>query len=159
MKTSLKTKLNRGGAMLITVIILAVAALYASTYLMMVATERNSVARSQQWNSSLTVAEAGVEEGLAMVNQYAYTTSSISNWAQSATSEGWSNIDNYTSGTNTFQVYSLSRALPSDYGSYKVYVTNVINGAYPYGLPVILSIGTATNTFNPPVSRRVLIQT
>jgi hypothetical protein len=159
MKTNLKKELNRGGALVLTVVVFAVAALYAVTYLMLVACERNSVGRSQQWNDSLTIAEAGAEEGLALVNKYAYSQSSISNWTQTATQDGWSNTTNYTAGTNTFQVFTISRTLPNSSGSYRVYVTNVIANGYAWGIPVILSIGTAINTFNPAVSRQVLVQT
>lgn len=159
MKTKLQRKLNQGGALVLTVVIFAAAALYVSAYLLMVATERNAVARSQQWNDALTVAEAGAEEGLALVNKYAYSESSVSNWVQTAAQDGWSNMTNYTAGTNTFQIFTLGRTLPNNSGSYRVYVTNVISSAYPYGLPVILSIGTANNEVGPSVSRQILVQT
>lgn len=159
MKTNRRKKLEHGGVLVLTVVIFAAAALYVSAYLLMVATERNAVARSQQWNDALTVAEAGAEEALAMVNQYAYSQSGVSNWTQVAVQEGWSNMTNYIAGTNTFQVFTIGRSLPNDSGAYRVYLTNVISSGNTYGIPVILSIGTAFNTFNPSVSRQVLVQT
>jgi hypothetical protein len=159
MRMNLKVKRNQGGALVLTLVIFAAAALYVSAYLLMVATERNAVARSEQWNNSLTVAEAGAEEGLAMVNQFAYSQSGVSNWTQAAAQEGWVNLTNYTAGTDTFQIFTIGRTLPNDSGSYRVYVTNVISGAYPWGLPVIFSIGTATNTSGPVVSRKILVKT
>ncbi|HEV2319069.1 MAG TPA: hypothetical protein VGV18_04925, partial [Verrucomicrobiae bacterium] len=97
---NVKIKRDQGGALVLTVVIFAAAALYVSAYLLMVATERNAVARSEQWNNSLTVAEAGAEEGLAMVNQFAFSESGVSNWTQAATQEGWANLTNYTAGTD-----------------------------------------------------------
>jgi hypothetical protein len=89
MKTSLlKTKRNRGIALLITVILVAFAALYFVTYLVLTANEYKNVARSQTWNDSLTVAEAGVEEGLALINKNAYDTVGVTNWWLTATSDG-----------------------------------------------------------------------
>lgn len=160
MKTSVnKSKQDRGIALIITVILVAFAALYFVTYLILTANEYNTVGRSQTWNDSLTVAEAGVEEGLALVNQYAFTTTTISNWTTSATADGWTYVSSSTVGTNSYQVYSISRSLPNSTCSYTVYVTNLVNGAYPYGLPTILSIGTVTNVSVPSVSRSILVQT
>jgi hypothetical protein len=165
MKTSLlKTKRNRGIALLITVILVAFAALYFVTYLVLTANEYKNVARSQTWNDSLTVAEAGVEEGLALINKNAYDTVGVTNWWLTATSDGWSNLGTTTAGTNTFQVFSITRTLPNVSGgnysaSYTVYVTNVTYSGGAYSVPTILSIGTVQNESVPTVSRRIVVQT
>jgi hypothetical protein len=160
MKTTLqKIRQDRAMALIITVILIAFAALYFITYLILTSSEYNTVARSQTWNSALPVAEAGVEEGLALVNKNAYDVVSITNWWLTATNDGWANIANYTAGTNTFQVYSLSRTLPNNSGSYVVYVTNMTGSGSTFGIPTILSIGTVRNESVPSVSRSILVQT
>ncbi|HUE37073.1 MAG TPA: hypothetical protein VMO20_06755 [Candidatus Acidoferrum sp.] len=164
MKTNIEnTKSNRGMALIITVILVAFAALYFITYLVLTANEYKAVARSQTWNDALTVAEAGMEEGLALVNKNAYDTVSVTNWWLTATNDGWANIANITAGSNTFQVFSISRTLPnasgSYSGSYTVYVTNVIANGNTFGIPTILSIGTVQNESVPTVSRSILVKT
>src|SRR5215469_2171626 len=130
MKTTIrKIKKNRGIALLITVVILAIMAFYFVTYLIMASGEHSTVARSQQWNDALTVAEAGVEEGLALVNKYAYTGTGVTNWSSTASGDGWSLGNTWTSnsslGTVTFQAYTKSLTLPNNTGSYNVQVVNI----------------------------------
>jgi hypothetical protein len=163
MKTSLtKTKRNQGIALIIAVILVAFAALYFVTYLILTANEFKQVARSQTWNDSLTVAEAGVEEGLALVNKNAYDTQGVTNWWLTATSDGWTDLGTSIAGTNVFHTFTITRTLPSASGysdSYTVYVTNVTTAALPYSLPTIYSIGTVQNESVPTVSRQILVQT
>ncbi len=54
--------------MLVTFGICIVLGILAASYLSMVQTQRFSVARAQSWNISLAVAEAGVEEAMAEIN-------------------------------------------------------------------------------------------
>src|SRR5215469_3755257 len=163
MKTSLtKTKLNRGMALIIAVILVAFAALYFVTYLILTANEFKQVARSQTWNDSLTVAEAGVEEGLALVNKYAYDTQGVTNWWNTATSDGWTDMGTITAGTNSYHTFSITRSLPAASGysdSYTVYVTNITSSGLSYSVPEILSIGTVQNESVPTVTRQILVQT
>jgi hypothetical protein len=55
------------------IFVLAIAA-FLATYLYFVQNSNLGVARSQQWNPALTIAEAGIEEGLANINQTAITS-------------------------------------------------------------------------------------
>lgn len=163
MKTTLrKIKQNSGIALIITVVILAVMAFYFVTYLIMAGGENNTVARSQEWNDALTVAEAGVEEGLALVNKYAYTGTGITNWSTTATADGWANVSTVTSGSVTYQAFNKTLTLPNNTGYYSVYVTNVftnVSGNISYGSPTIFSIGTAKTASNPDISREIFVQT
>src|SRR5437660_835092 len=69
MKTHCK-KSNRNAAsvLLITMGICAILGILMASYLSMAQTQRFSVARAQAWNSALVVAEAGVEEAMADLN-------------------------------------------------------------------------------------------
>src|SRR5258706_3837346 len=135
------SKRNQGSALFITVMIAVAVAATVATYLLMVQGQYRSVIRSQTWNNSLVVAEAGVEEALAFVNKYqgTTTTNALSNWTNGVVSnitpDGWAYA---TSAGN--QVYTMSRTLTN--GSYAVIITNVFSGSNY--VPVILSTGTAT---------------
>lgn len=66
---------SRSGSVLLgtMIFVLAIAA-FLATYLYFVQNSNLGVARAQQWNSALTIAEAGIEEGLANLNRIAFTT-------------------------------------------------------------------------------------
>jgi hypothetical protein len=59
---------DQASALVITLILCAILAGLLCSYFGLVQTQHFSVARSQSWNEALTVAEAGVEEGLALLN-------------------------------------------------------------------------------------------
>jgi choice-of-anchor A domain-containing protein len=102
------------------------------------------VDRSHDWNSAMILAEAGIEEGMALVNN--------SGWPNNTTysSDGWT----YSAADN---VFSITRTLRSAIGSYTVYVTNRLGG------PTILSVGNAISNDSGlnsnSVRRAVLITT
>ncbi|HTL72722.1 MAG TPA: hypothetical protein VL863_05415, partial [bacterium] len=88
-------KKNQGGALLVTVIVVAgIAAITIISYLRLVQSEYTTVARSQTWSGAMALAEAGVEDALAMLNKYAGTPTSLTNWANTATSDGWTQSGN-----------------------------------------------------------------
>src|SRR5260221_14063253 len=65
------TKRNRSrsaSVLLATVAICFILGILAASYLSMAQTQRFSVARAQAWNSAVAVAEAGVEEAMAEIN-------------------------------------------------------------------------------------------
>lgn len=57
-----------GSVLMITLAVVLILGLLLGSYLIMVSTQNASIARSQAWNTALTVAEAGVEEALAQLN-------------------------------------------------------------------------------------------
>jgi hypothetical protein len=121
---------NRGSVLLVTMSILAVGLIALAGYLMVVQAENNNVARSQAWNSIISVSEAGVEEGLALVNQ-GYPSVIQNSWAWTNSATGW------TSPTNG--VFTLSRTV---YSSNSYAVTVDIRS----GTPTITSVGTVAYT-------------
>ena len=124
---------NRGSVLFVTMCILAVGLIALAGYLMVVQAENNNVARSQAWNSIISVSEAGVEEGLALVNQgYPNVIQNPSAWTNSTT--GW------TSTTNG--LFTMSRTV---YGSNSYTVTVDISS----GTPTIRSVGTVSYTPMP----------
>ena len=157
--TGLKSR--RGSALILAVLIFAAAALYLVTYFLLTQNEYTAVARSQTWNSSLTLAEAGVEDAMALINKNVGDMENFTNWNLTAVSQ-----DNWTYQGNN--VYKMTRWLgtsvgTSNLGYYTVYITNNISGTN--NGPTILSIGNATwsssrSTFiNGAAVRKVLVQT
>jgi hypothetical protein len=65
-----------GSVLLATMIFVLAIAAFLVSYLVLVQNSNQTVARAQQWNSALALAEAGVEEGLANLNMAAISTSS-----------------------------------------------------------------------------------
>src|SRR5688572_28985006 len=58
----------QGSTLAITLMICTILGLLMGSYLSMLQTQRLAVARSQNWNQALVVAEAGVEEAMALLN-------------------------------------------------------------------------------------------
>src|SRR5688572_9097158 len=59
---------NQGSALVITLMTCLILGLLMGSYLYMVQGQRQSVARSQSWNKAMVVAEAGVDEAMALMN-------------------------------------------------------------------------------------------
>jgi len=133
-----------GSVLLVSLILGAILGTILGSYLYLTQFQYTAVARSQIWNTAMVGAEAGVEEGLSMINRYANTGSALTSWPLVATANGWSDL-----GGN---VYFLQRTINSN-NYYQVYITNLNNA------PVIKSIGYAyfsrTGTY---LSRSVLIR-
>src|SRR5437660_1290137 len=63
-----KQNRERGGALLVTLFITTALLIGIGSYLLLVRAQYVSVARSQAWNASMTMAESGAEETLAQLN-------------------------------------------------------------------------------------------
>jgi len=135
MKT-LVTKVNRerGSALMVTLFIASLFGMFLFYYLNLIQTQRGLVARSQAWNASIGVTEAGLEEALAQLNPSAVAQS------VNLAGNGWGG----PSGGNYGPV---SHSLPD--GTYSVYFTSDT-------LPIIYSTGYATNTALGAVVKRTV---
>jgi hypothetical protein len=83
---------EQGSLLLVTLIIAAVAGVTLGSYLLMAQQQNTSIYRSQVWNTSIVVTEAGIEDGLQLINRYADTLEpmKLQLWTNTATAEGWS---------------------------------------------------------------------
>jgi hypothetical protein len=168
------SKKNDGSAMLVVAIIALIIAGILSGYLLLVSHESLMVQRSENWNSALNVAEAGVEEGMALININAGTANGgVTNWSSSATANGWDttnqaalkvmtwsyNGTNQTWAATNGTIYHIRRWLDPNTGYYDVYVNNSSTNG-----PEILSIGdakwaaTGTSSMSDAV-RKIYVQT
>lgn len=127
MKLKQPTSPNTSGSvLLISLIIGAIFCTLLGSFLFLTQFQIRAVARSQTWNNGMVAAEAGVEEGLSMINRYAHSATPLGDWPSATYASGWSSL-----GGN---VYFLQRTINSS-DSYRVYITNLGSA------PVIKSVG------------------
>lgn len=129
-QTNSTTRPEAGSALIITAVILVVVCSVLATCLLVTQGEFGTVSRSQTWNSSIVLTEAGVEEALAFMNKYAGNVVMVSRWSSysSAQQDGW---------TVNGSLYSMHRVVDPNVGYYDVTIDNTISNA-----PVITCVGT-----------------
>jgi hypothetical protein len=159
MKTRIQSfKTNQASTLLAVALLAVIVGGALGCYLLIVQQETSMGFRSQTWNTALMVAEAGVEDALALVNKYENSPTGITNWytPSSIDQDHWTKV----SSSSTLQVYSMTRQVGS-IGSYTVYVTNTYTATTngPMWVPTVFSTGTVTNNFGPAAVRKVLVQT
>src|SRR5579863_9099947 len=132
---------NRGSVLAITMGMVLVATLLIVSYLVMVQQQADAVARSQTYNTCVSVAEAGIEEGLAMVNSGSPAIiTNPWNWTNNISATNWVAFNGWTimNGGQT----QLSRYVSgSNYYTVTVSTNN--------GVPVITSSATCPYTSVP----------
>ena len=109
---------TQGHVLVMVLVVVIICAIALVSYLTLVNSQNRAVARSQGWNSTVPVMEAGVEEALAHLNANADTAGGLS-------VDGWVRIGDY---------YRMERSAGDSYYVVILTVTNPI-------LPVIESRG------------------
>jgi hypothetical protein len=97
-----------------------------ASFLVLTQANEASAYRSQSWNSVIPVTEAGIEEGMEMINKYAGTGSSATTWTNIAGADGWAALPG--------NIYYRRRYFGSNYCD--IFITNQNNQ------PSIQSVGT-----------------
>src|SRR5436190_5661166 len=96
-------KRKRGSVLLVTLAFVGIAALAIAGYLSIVRSQAAFVSRSQAWNASLALSEAGAEEAFALLNkgQMSIFTPAY-DWTNNLVTDGWSLLVNgVTTRTNS----------------------------------------------------------
>src|SRR5882724_8707616 len=151
MKIQIQRKRREQGTMLLVTALIAVVAGSTLAYFLTRAQQEGFVVnRSEGWNKALVVAEAGIEEGMSLINRNNGNASALTNWYSGASADGWT-----VSTSSGNELYTITRDFGNGMGTYSVYITNTITG------PAILSIGKA-NCKNSlmgadTVSRKILV--
>ena len=109
-----------GNTIFLALVMTALVGLVLACYLNLVHSQNYSTMRSQAWNSSIPIVEAGLEEALSHLNTHGSTN---------LLCDGW---------TFTFGKYVMQRSIGSNY--YVVSITNFVSGATNLA-PVIESRG------------------
>ena len=127
MKIRLRSARQDGSVLLVCLGSAIVISLALASYLVAVENENVTVARSQAWNNSMVVAEAGVEDALQCINQFANSDTPLTTWTTVAASEGWSVSGN---------IYTVTRYV----GTNNYYTATINNSG---AAPVITATGSA----------------
>src|SRR6266576_6093175 len=106
---------QHGSILLVSLVITFIIGITLASYLIMTQSQNASVARSQTWNASIALSEAGVEDALAMLNKNKNSGEALSAWTDSASACHWESLGN--------NVYHVQRYLGSNY--YDAYITNL----------------------------------
>lgn len=135
MKTPIVSKRQQAGnVLLISIIIAAILGVTLSSYLVMTQAQHASVIRSQTWNYSMALTEAGLEDGLAMINKYNGNFDNLPYWTNSSSISG----DNWSAlGNNVYHARRYVNANGWGTNYYDVYITNINN------MPMLSAVGTA----------------
>ena len=108
MKTPITTnkRSRAGSALVLTAVLACFCGAVLVTYLMVSQNEYFLVARSQTWNSSLALTEAGVEDALSFMNKYAGNFTMVTNWSTPESAEE----DHWTKDGSTFTIHRVVNA-------------------------------------------------
>jgi hypothetical protein len=155
--------------MLVTLLIGAVIGATLAGYMVMTQNQNVSIFRSQTWNTSMAVTEAGIEDGLQLLNRFAGQFDDLTTWTNYAAGDNWDN-------TNGVGVYHIHRTL--DVNSYDVWITNnpttpsltaVANVPWNYqfntnqysmaGPATMFAAAGVSPTAQIPIARQVYVQT
>jgi hypothetical protein len=93
-----KISREQASALIVTLVLGVVLLVVLASYMGLLASQKKLVTRSQTWNAALTMAEAGIEEGMAQLNQG--TSFSFTNLFNNSTITNFSNNGWGGSGTN-----------------------------------------------------------
>src|SRR5688572_29064201 len=116
----LRSKSRQGGnALIATVIITAIVGTALTAYLTMVKNQNYSTMRSQAWNNSMPVIEAGIEDALSHLAVHGETNLACDSWTQAGS------------------VYYMKRYVGDNY--YVVTISNWVAGST--NTPVLESCG------------------
>ena len=136
---------NHGSVLAITMCVVLIAALLIVSYLVMVEQQTDAVARSQTYNTCVSVAEAGIEEGLAMVNNGAPAIiTSPYNWVSNLPPANWNSFNGWTTWNQ--QTYLSRYVSGSNYYTVTVATTNSSGNLTT---PTITSVGVCPYTSIP----------
>jgi hypothetical protein len=175
------TKSNRhgeaGNLILVALIVGGIAGVTLGSYLMMTNQQSTSIYRSQTWNSTMAVTEAGVEDGLQLVNLYAgsFVASDLFKWTNSAAGAGWDNPSPNLYHVKRYITNAVSSSTVTHY--YEAWITNLNNAPVVYAegtvpwtylyaqnpalQPMFAQAGQSTGPSTAPTSitRRIYVQT
>jgi hypothetical protein len=144
MKTLTNTlQAKRGSTLLVALLTCAIMAILVGSYLWLTGIQNVSVGRSQNWNQAMVVAEAGVEEAMALLNSGVQPPNfAIFPWT--------------SSGGGTFKNDTNRPASKFGTSYYQVFITN----AFLNSKPVIIATGYVPGPVGQPqLSRTVRVVT
>src|SRR5215470_6698921 len=71
---------EQGTVMMVCLMVAGVIGATLASYLVMTQNQNVSIFRSQTWNGSMAVTEAGIEDGLQLINRFAGSMDDVTKW-------------------------------------------------------------------------------
>ena len=141
-----------GNALMFTVVLTGIIGLILASYLTLVQSQNGANARSQSWNSSMPVVEAGIEDAMAHLNRNGTTNGSLLSDGWIATPGGYAVTRALAEGfyTATIMNYTSGAALNSPTIESKGYVPmpRLLAGVQAGGgLPYLAAAGGSITTY------------
>jgi len=134
-----KLPVEQGSALVVTLITCTILATLVGSYFTLIETQNRSVARSQSWNQAMTVAEAGVDEALALLNSGVQPPNfAVFPWT--------------SAGGGVFKNDTNRPACKFGSSYYQAFITNGLAGANP----VIISQGYVPGPIGSPTLLRTI---
>ena len=118
-----KHKNERGVALIVTLTFALLCGAVLSTYLVLISSDAQTVARSQNWNDSLAYAEAGVDEALAQINA-SPNDYSANSWGGTSGTGGANGPVTRTLSQGSYSVRIVGGLIPTIYSTGFVQVAN-----------------------------------
>ena len=147
MKTHLTYYRQNGNVLIVCLLTCAVLGIAIGSCFVYVRNQMVAAARSQSWNESLVLSEAGIEDGMAFINKYSDTTTPRGAWA-----EANYGADNWTRISTGPSVFWVRRSVNGSF--YNVYVTNNTDGK-----PTIRSVASKQFSLRDgQIQRAVVVQ-
>lgn len=141
MKTRSFLHESKGSVLLVTLVVTGILGLTLASYLTLISAQNRSVARSQVWNSSIPVCEAGVEEAIVHLNKnclWSDVTRTPVHWD----ADGWQPVTDGIQKSNSI-------------GDTYYIVTIITNAPYSTNGPGIFSRGYVPSLFSANASDAV----
>jgi hypothetical protein len=116
---------NQGGVLVITIVICSLVGLMLAAYLSMVSSQHTFTQRSQVWNNTIPLCEAGIERAMAHVNHISVSTNfGINGWRVAPGGSGFTNEGNLNGGTYTMHIDNGWPPIITVWGSLKQPLAN-----------------------------------
>jgi len=160
---------QQASILMVSLLVAAIIGATLASYLVMTQNQNVSIFRSQVWNSSMAVTEAGVEDAMQLINRFAGSVGDdLTTWTNYSSGDGWDT----SAGSG---IYHVKRHIGD--ASYDVWVTNTYNTSLHLYTPDISAIANLPWTFQYasasqpmfaqaglpasafPLARRVAVQT
>lgn len=162
-----KLQSNSGSVLATTMIITFVIGATLASFLLLTENQTFANARSQSWNHTLAVTEAGVEEALQEINKYNYDPNKLYDWAVDAGNL----VDSWQSGPAAEQFWTYRLIGSPLRGYYYVIVDNTRRNFpkitsrgvlyydfdFNHGSPSMAAAGTTSSTFRQTMLQRTVV--
>ena len=101
-----KGKSTEGGVLVVTIVICALVGLMLSAYLSMVSSQHSFTQRSQVWNNTISMCEAGIEETMAHINHINTPSNNfaINGWVRDTSTGHFKKTRYLNGGTNHMDI-------------------------------------------------------